>query len=127
MPFDPLLRQAGFSCGKRQDLFFDFRVQAVDFLLNVDGQSQGRDHTAVGADLIQVETPFAPVLEPLLADLVPADAIGPYVLGHGREILRRIDMYPLHECRMGERFFCTGGLYNDVCRQLPMLIGFASK
>ena len=64
-------------------MFFNLQVQGVDFFLNVDGQFQARDNAAVGADVVQVQTPLAPVFEPLLAHLISADAIGLYGVAPG--------------------------------------------
>jgi len=65
------------EAGQGYGFFFNLRVEVVDFPLNVDGPFQGRDNAAVGADIVQFETTLPPILEPLLADLVPAYTIRP--------------------------------------------------
>jgi hypothetical protein len=80
---------------QRQGLCFDPGIQGVNFFLNVDGELQGRHNAAVRADIVQFQTPFPPILEPLLAHLITAYSICPPVFGHGGEILGRIDIHPL--------------------------------
>jgi hypothetical protein len=80
---------------QRQGLCFDSGIQGVNFFLNVDGELQGRHDAAVRADIVQFQTPLPPILEPLPAHLIPADAICPHVFGQGGELLGRIDIHPL--------------------------------
>ena len=47
--------------GRDRRLLFDLGVQGVDFLLDVDGQLQGRDDAAVGPNIVQVQTPLDPL------------------------------------------------------------------
>jgi len=47
--------------------------------LNTDGQIQGRDDAAMGADVDQFETPFPPVFEPPPTAFHPPDGFDKFV------------------------------------------------
>jgi hypothetical protein len=45
-------------------------------------QLEGRDDAAIGADIVQAAMPLPPVLEPVVADLIPPECDSLYVLVH---------------------------------------------
>jgi len=63
-----------------------------------------------GPDVSQFEEPPLPILEPLLADLMAADAVSPYVLGHGGEVLGGINAYSPAIYALGTRFLSISSL-----------------
>jgi len=60
-------------------VFINLQVQGVDFFLNADGPFQGRDDAAVGADVVQFQTPFTSVLEALPATIHSPDGFDKFV------------------------------------------------
>ena len=59
------------------DVFLNVRIQEIELPLDVEGQPEGRDNTAIGADVVKLKTPSLAVSKPLLADFVAAHLVGP--------------------------------------------------
>lgn len=58
-------------------VFFYFWKYMIQFTLDLYGPSQRRRHPAVVLNLLQVENPFLPILQPLFQHLIAADLVFP--------------------------------------------------
>ena len=70
-----------------EQIFFDFRIQGIDFLLDFDGPLERGDDAAVGFYIVHAELSLPAILEPLLADLISPDLIFPDLPPYRREML----------------------------------------
>ena len=82
--------------GRNQhQIILGISIYYVKLLLNCKRQSDGRHHSAVGTNIVEVEAAFPAIFQPFVADLVAADLVFTDLRGNRTEVLRLVDVHAL--------------------------------